>query len=67
MKPTCDPAQVLLEARDTLEPVLLEGVTVALLLKGPLNGSVFAWLPFVTDLPVAGSKNMLGLLAGSWA
>ena len=29
------------------------------------KGKVFGWSPFLTDLPVAGSKKRLGSLAGS--
>ena len=35
--------------------------------QGPLKGSVFACVPFMTVFPRAGSKNAVLLFAGSWA
>jgi hypothetical protein len=35
--------------------------------QGPLKGSVFGCVPFMTVFPRAGSKNAVLLFAGSWA
>jgi len=35
--------------------------------QGPLKGSVFDCVPFMTVFPRAGSKNAVLLFAGSWA